>query len=142
MQTSARNQCVGRIVSLKAGPISAEVTVDLGTGDCITALITKDSADNLGLKEGLEVFTLVKASSVILVAGSDKVKLSARNQLRGKVIACKRGMINAEVTIQLVGNNTVTALITNESLDRLALKEGDTACAIFKAASVIIGVDL
>jgi molybdate transport system regulatory protein len=142
MQTSARNQFVGRIVSLKTGPISAEVTVDLGTGDSIIALITKDSADNLGLKEGLEVFTLVKASSVILVAGSDKVKLSARNQLRGKVIACKRGMINAEVTIQLVGNNTVTALITNESLDRLALKEGDTACAIFKAASVIIGVDL
>jgi molybdate transport system regulatory protein len=142
MQTSARNQFVGRIVSLKTGPISAEVTVDLGTGDSIIALITKDSADNLALKEGLEVFTLVKASSVILVAGSDKVKLSARNQLRGKVIACKRGMINAEVTIQLVGNNTVTALITNESLDRLALKEGDTACAIFKAASVIIGVDL
>jgi molybdate transport system regulatory protein len=142
MQTSARNQFVGRIVSLKAGPISAEVTVDLGTGDSIIALITKDSADNLGLKEGLEVFTLVKASSVILVAGSDKVKLSARNQLRGKVIACKRGMINAEVTIQLVGSNTVTALITNESLDRLALKEGDATCAIFKAASVIIGVDL
>lgn len=142
MQTSARNQFLGRVTSLKIGPINAEVGVDIGGGDHMTALITRGSVENLGLQEGSEAFALVKASSVIIVAGEPKLKLSARNQLRGTVSDCKKGAVNGEVTLQLAGGKTVTATITNASIDGLGLKEGDPAVAVIKSSSVILGVAL
>ncbi|MDG4597467.1 MAG: TOBE domain-containing protein [Candidatus Contendobacter sp.] len=142
MQTSARNQFLGRVTGLNIGPINAEIGVDIGGGDHITALITRGSVENLGLQEGSEVFALVKASSVIIVAGEPKLKLSARNQLRGTVSDCKKGAVNGEVTLQLAGGKTVTATITNASIDGLALKEGDPAVAVIKSSSVILGVAL
>lgn len=142
MQTSARNQFLGRVTGLNIGPINAEVGVDIGGGDHVTALITRGSVENLGLQEGGEVYVLVKSSSVIIVAGEPKLKLSARNQLRGTVSDCKKGAVNGEVTLQLAGGKTVTATITNASIDGLALKEGDPAVAVIKSSSVILGVAL
>jgi molybdate transport system regulatory protein len=142
MQTSARNQFLGRVIDLNLGPINAEVSVDIGGGDQITALVTRNSVENMGLAQGGEVYALVKASSVIIMASVEKIKLSARNQLRGTVTSCKKGVVNGEVTIQLVGGKTVTAIITNDSIDRLALKESDPAVAVIKSSSVILGVGL
>ncbi|MBL8258386.1 MAG: TOBE domain-containing protein [Candidatus Competibacteraceae bacterium] len=142
MQTSARNQFLGRVTRLNVGPINAEVGVDIGGGDHITALITRSSVENLGLREGSEVFALIKASSVILMAGVEKLKLSARNLLCGTVSDCRKGAVNGEVTLQLAGGKTVTATITNASIDGLALKEGDPAVAVIKSSSVILGVSL
>lgn len=142
MQTSARNQFLGRVTGLNIGPINAEVGVDIGGGDHMTALITRGSVENLGLQEGSEVFALVKASSVIIMTSDAKLKLSARNQLRGTVSDCRKGAVNGEVTLQLAGGKTVTATITNASIDGLALKEGDPAVAVIKSSSVILGVAL
>lgn len=139
MQTSARNQFLGQVTSLNLGPINAEVGVDIG-GDHITALITRGSVESMGLKEGSEVYALVKASSVIVMAGDVNLKLSARNQLRGTVADCKKGAVNGEVTLQLAGGKTVTATITNASIDGLGLKEGDPAIAVIKSSSIILGV--
>jgi len=116
--------------------------VDIGGDDHLTALITRGSVENLGLQEGSEVYALVKASSVIIVAGDPKLKLSARNQLRGTVSDCKKGAVNGEVTLQLTGGKTVTATITNASIDGLGLKEGDPAVAVIKSSSIILGVAL
>jgi len=142
MQTSARNQFSGKIAAIKAGPINAEVTVDLGGGDLITALITAESANNLGLREGADVYALVKATSIIVIPGTETVRLSARNQLRGTIILCKQGPVNSEIVIQLPGGKTVTAVITHESAGNLGLKEGEPATAVFKATSIILGVGL
>ena len=142
MRTSARNQFLGRVTRLNLGPINAEVAMDIGGGDQITALITRASVENLGLREGSEVISLIKASSVILMTGDAKFKLSARNQLRGTVVDCKKGAVNGEVTLQLAGGKTVTATITNASIDGLALKGGDTAVAAIKSSSIILGVAL
>jgi|APFre7841882590_1041340.scaffolds.fasta_scaffold31855_2 molybdate transport system regulatory protein len=140
MQTSARNQFAGRVVGIKQGPINSEVTLEVGGGDHITALITTESASTLGIGEGAEVYALIKASSILLASGSDKLKLSARNQLPGTVLSCKQGSINAEVTLQLQGGKTLTAIITTGSVQRLGLKEGQPALAIFKVSSVILGI--
>lgn len=142
MQTSARNQFLGRVTAFTSGPINAEVAVDIGGGDQITALITRNSLEQLGIQEGAEVYTLIKASSVIIMAGAAKMKLSARNQLCGTVSSCKKGSVNGEVTITLGGGKTITAIITNDSIDGLALKEGDPAIAVIKSSSVILGVGL
>ncbi len=67
------------------------------------------------------------------------MKLSARNVLAGKVVDLKRGATTSHVRIQVAGGAIVTASITNEAVDDLALKVGDSASAIIKASDVIVG---
>jgi molybdopterin-binding protein len=66
------------------------------------------------------------------------MKLSARNILNGKVVDVKRGATTSHVRID-IGGNVITAAITNEAVDDLALKVGDSAAAIIKASDVIVG---
>jgi molybdopterin-binding protein len=68
------------------------------------------------------------------------MKLSARNQLKGKIVELKKGATTAHARID-IGGQTVTASITNESADELKLAVGQTVYAIIKASSVMIGVD-
>ncbi|HEY3222688.1 MAG TPA: TOBE domain-containing protein [Pseudolabrys sp.] len=68
------------------------------------------------------------------------MKLSARNQLKGKIVEVKKGATSAHVRID-IGGQTLTASITNDSVDELKLEKGKTAYAIIKATSVMIGVD-
>ena len=66
------------------------------------------------------------------------MKLSARNVLAGKVTEVIRGATTSHVKIN-IGGGVVTASITNEAVDELALKAGDSAAAIIKASDVIVG---
>ena len=68
------------------------------------------------------------------------MKLSARNQLKGRIVEVKKGATTAHVRID-IGGQVVTASITNESADELGLIVGRTAYAIVKASSVMVGVD-
>ena len=67
------------------------------------------------------------------------MKLSARNQLKGRVIEVIKGQTTAHVRIELIGGALVTASITNEAVDDLGLKVGDDATAIIKASDVMVG---
>lgn len=69
------------------------------------------------------------------------MKLSARNVLAGKVIAVEKGATTAHVRLELPGGGSVTASITNEAAEDLALKAGDDAYAVIKASDVMIGKD-
>ncbi|HYC16577.1 MAG TPA: TOBE domain-containing protein [Pseudolabrys sp.] len=68
------------------------------------------------------------------------MKVSARNQLKGKIVDVKKGATTAHVRVD-VGGQIITASITNESVDEMQLAAGKTAYAIVKATSVMIGVD-
>jgi molybdopterin-binding protein len=68
------------------------------------------------------------------------MKLSARNQLKGKIVEVKKGTTTAHVRLD-IGGQTITAAITNDSVDELKLEKGKTAYAIIKASSVMVGVD-
>jgi molybdopterin-binding protein len=68
------------------------------------------------------------------------MRLSARNQLKGKIVEVKKGATTAHVRIDM-GGQIVTASITNESADELKLGVGQTAYAIIKASSVMVGVE-
>ena len=69
------------------------------------------------------------------------MKISARNQLKGKVVEIKEGAVNGVVTIDIGGGNSISSVITMDSVARLGLKVGSDACAIIKASSVMIAVD-
>ena len=67
------------------------------------------------------------------------MKISARNQLKGKVVAVKRGATTSHVSIDIGNGNIVMASITNEAVADLGIKVGDEAWAIIKASEVMVG---
>lgn len=66
MKISARNNLKGKISKVVHGPVGAEVTVQVAPGVQIVSVITETSAKDLGLKDGMEVHAIIKASSVII----------------------------------------------------------------------------
>jgi len=67
------------------------------------------------------------------------MKLSARNQLKGKIVGVTKGATTSHVRIDIGGGAIVTASITNEAVAELKLKKGDKAWAVIKASDVMIG---
>ncbi|QWU17171.1 molybdenum-pterin binding domain-containing protein [Paenibacillus sophorae] len=65
------------------------------------------------------------------------MKISARNQLEGRVVAIEAGPINAKVVID-AGGQTITSIISLDALEELGIKEGATVTALFKASSVLL----
>ncbi|MDO8926729.1 MAG: TOBE domain-containing protein [Sideroxyarcus sp.] len=140
MKTSARNQFLGTVKSIKLGAINAEVVLEIGGGDMLAAVITNESVNHLGLKIGSQAYALIKAPWVI-VTTSDGFKTSARNELHGTVVRCHEGAVNGEVIIELSGGKSVAAIVTNDSIKSLGLKEGVKAAALIKASHVILAVN-
>ncbi|MGA8147992.1 MAG: TOBE domain-containing protein [Gallionellaceae bacterium] len=140
MKSSARNQFFGKVTAIRGGSVNAEVELTLNGEDKIAAIITHESLENLGLKIGSEVWALVKASWVILSTEDSDFKISVRNRLRGTVSRLTKGQVNSDVVLTLAGGNTVSAIVTNDSIEHMGLEVGAKACALFKASSVILGV--
>jgi molybdopterin-binding protein len=69
-----------------------------------------------------------------------KMKLSARNLLKGTVVDVKKGQTTAHVRID-IGGTVVTASITNEAVDELKLQKGQQAYAVIKASDVMVAID-
>lgn len=69
------------------------------------------------------------------------MKISARNQLKGKIVEVKKGATTSHVRLDIGDGVIVTGSITNEAVDELGLKEGASAYAVIKASDVMIAVD-
>jgi molybdate transport system regulatory protein len=140
MKASARNQFTGIVSEVLIGAVNAEVHIGLKGGETIVATITKESAERLAIKTGLEVIALVKAPRIIIVSDFGGYRLSARNQMKGPVTQVKPGAVNTEVDIELSGGEQIAATVTNDSVDTLGLRKGQPVTAVFKAGSVILAV--
>ena len=66
------------------------------------------------------------------------MKLSARNQLKGRIIGVQKGATTAHVRIDLGHGLVVVSSITNEAVDDLQLAVGDAAWAVIKASDVMV----
>jgi molybdopterin-binding protein len=66
MKLSARNVLKGRVKRLVEGAVNTEVVVELAGGQEVVSIITKSSAEHLGLEVGREVHAVIKASSVMI----------------------------------------------------------------------------
>ena len=67
------------------------------------------------------------------------MKLSARNQIKGKIVEVHKGQTTAHVRIDISQGVVITSSITNEAVDELGLRIGDNVVAIIKASDVMIG---
>jgi len=137
LQTSARNQFLGSISTIETGSVNTELQIRISPEQRIVAIVTEQSRRDMRLDVGVSVVAMIKASSVTLAVG-DGLKVSARNVLRGTLLKLDRGAVNADVSIELPGGKTLSAVITNKSADNLALTEGMSITALFKASSVIL----
>ena len=66
------------------------------------------------------------------------MKYGARNQLEGKVVEVKRGGVMAQVKVEVAPHTTLCSVMTLESLDDLALAQGDTVRVLVKAVNVLL----
>jgi len=66
MRMSTRNQLPGTVTSVQHGSVMSTVRVTLSGGDTITAAITREAAEELGLDSGVTVTVLIKATEVML----------------------------------------------------------------------------
>ncbi|MDR3193441.1 MAG: TOBE domain-containing protein [Treponema sp.] len=69
------------------------------------------------------------------------MKISARNQFKGRIVSVKEGAVNGIVIIDIGGGNRMSATISMDSIRELGLQAGGEAYAIVKATSVMVGID-
>ncbi|MDB5432508.1 MAG: molybdenum transporter [Caulobacter sp.] len=140
MRTSARNALAGVVSSVTAGAVNSEVTLTLGEGVTITAIITRRSVEDLGLVVGAAAMALIKSSFVLLAVG-EGLRTSARNQIAGVVSGRDDGAVNSEITVDIGAGKTLTATVTRESAVALGLEVGGAVTALIKAQHVILAVE-
>ncbi|MBL8553935.1 MAG: TOBE domain-containing protein [Phenylobacterium sp.] len=145
MRTSARNALRGTISDITPGAVNGEVTLSLAPngeqgGVSITAILTRQSIEDLGLEVGKPAIALIKASFVILAKG-ENLRTSARNQIPGVVTAREDGAVNSEIGLDIGGGKTLVATVTLDSADALDLAVGDEVTALVKAPHVILAVE-
>jgi molybdate transport system regulatory protein len=140
MKTTARNQFAGTVQEVMEGPATTQLTLDIGSGQTVTASITTAAARRIGASVGVEALALVKASEVVLVSDFAGWRLSARNQLAGSIARIQKGATTSLVGLVLAGGATITASVTNDAVDALGLAIGQPATAVFKASAVMVAV--
>ena len=135
---STRNQLKGTISAVQEGAVNSEIAISIGAHP-LTAIITRASAERLGLKAGVEAYALIKASDVMIGSADIAAQISARNAIPGTISRIETGAVNDEVTLDIGDGNSLVAIITRTSAERLGFRVGQNACAIIKASNVMIG---
>jgi molybdopterin-binding protein len=69
------------------------------------------------------------------------MRLSARNQVKGKILDVKKGATTAHVRVEIAPGQIITSSITNEAVEDLGLKVGGNAIVVIKASDVMIAVE-
>jgi len=138
IRTSARNQLFGRVIGVDAEEKNAEVTVQLKGGEQIIATLELSLVTELALAIGNEAVLLINGADLILTTDSTK-QFSARNRLYGNVMQIQHDGINSEVTVLLPSGEMLTAKITQQSVENLALVSTQPVWVIFKSNVPILG---
>ena len=141
MKTTARNALSGVVREVRDGAVNAEVVLEVSGAVRIVAIVTRESVRELDLKPGRRAAALIKSSFVVLAAGEEPLRTSARNCLKGVVVSHERGAVNDELVLQIDEGKTLAATVTRESADALGLKVGAPAQALVKASHVILAVE-
>ncbi|MEV5101055.1 molybdopterin-binding protein [Streptomyces massasporeus] len=134
MSLSIRNQLPGTVTAVTPGEAMATVRVRLDGGQDLTAAITRDAAQDLRLAPGTAVRALMKSTEVSLATAPIE-GLSIRNQLPGTVTDLTAGEAMASVRVTVEGGE-LTAVITRDAAEDLALSPGTPVVALIKATEV------
>ncbi|WP_328447113.1 TOBE domain-containing protein [Streptomyces sp. NBC_00386] len=134
MSLSIRNQLPGTVTSVTPGEVMATVKVRLDAGQEITAAVTLEAVQELGLTPGSAVRALIKSTEVSLATGPVD-GLSIRNQLPGTVTDVASGGAMARVKVRVAGGE-LTSAITGDAVSDLGLTAGSEVVALIKSTEV------
>lgn len=136
MKTSARNELRGTITEIKKGQINSEVVLSIGGDVILKSVITNESVDEMELTVGESVYAIIKAPFV-MVAKEKPLQISTRNIIETTVKEVKSGMVNGELKLAM-GDQVLTAVITEDAVEDLEFKAGDKVYALIKANFIIL----
>lgn len=139
LRTSARNALRGTVARIGVGAVTVEVALSLGDGVEIVSVITRRSADELGLTVGKPAVALIKSSFVRIVRGRDP--LGGANRLAGVIIDREDGEMASEISLGLSAGKTLVATLPRADADAMALRPGDAVVARVEPSDVILAVE-
>jgi molybdate transport system regulatory protein len=137
-KTSARNVFFGKIETIRRGDIQSLVQLITPTGHAITAMITNNSLQTLGLREGMLATAEVKAPWVILEQNAEEPCCSAENRCRGVIAQRVVGEINTEYLVRLADGAELCSIVGAPGNRPPAFAEGETVWALFNCFSVVL----
>jgi molybdate transport system regulatory protein len=141
LKLSVRNALFCKIVKITRAPVNIEVKLEVSPGLIVTTVVTNASVNELGLAPGRWCVAMVNAPSVMLAQKGAAPRLSARNKIAGTVVRRTDDRVDSEVTIDIGGGKTITAVITREGADEAGATPGAQVLAIFKTSHVILASD-
>ena len=139
LKTSVRNQFIGKVTHIDQGQVSAEIEIAIHGGDRIISIISHKSMQDLGIQIGSMVYTLIKATYVMISKSHDIADVN-KNILVGTIEHLKSDELKTEISIMLAGGNTIVSIEPNIIAEKLKTKVGDKIYTFFKPSSVIIGI--
>lgn len=139
VRTSARNQFVGTVEVVQRSDADVDVALRIRVDEAfrLTAVTTTETIERLELAGGATVVALVPATAVF-VSTEPGLRPSTRNAFEGCIVEVHRGTVNADVTVELPGERTLTATVTRNAADALDLQPGAMATMLFKASSLLL----
>ncbi len=140
-KTSVRNSFFGKIRAVQRGDIQSRVVLTTISGYSITTVITNDSLELLGLKEGQLITAEIKAPWVILHGGDEEPKCSAENRFNGVVERINKGQVNTEYTVRIADGTVLCAVVSTERAQRLSIEPGEQVWALFNCFSVVLHLE-
>lgn len=135
LKTSARNALRGRVAAVRADGVSGEVTLDLGEGVQLTAILTRRSIDDLALAPGRAAIALIKSGFVALDGAS--VGAPGPNCIPAIVLSRDDGSEASELTLDIGAGKTLVAALPT----RQRFRPGDAVVARIDPAHVILAVE-
>ncbi|WP_044333070.1 TOBE domain-containing protein [Sphingomonas hengshuiensis] len=141
LRTSARNMLRGIVTSIVHGPVNAEIGLLVGDRLVIDAIVTNASVDALDLHPGGEAIALIKSSFVTLVEPLPGLRLSARNQIAGRIESMIEGPVETEVVVAIDGGTSIAAVVTTQSARDMKLERGTPTLCCIKASHIILAVE-
>ena len=140
LKTSARNQLFAQVESIRTEGLAAHVVLRLKGPDRLTSEITLDGLESLGLREGDDVYALIKANWISMSPARGRKRKPDENALKGKIISLDRRETTAEVVTRLNGGSNLVSVVPLSDIREMGLAEGKAVLAVFHASNVILGV--
>jgi molybdate transport system regulatory protein len=140
-KTSARNAFFGKISRIRKGDIQTLVEIASVSGYEVVAVITNDSVSRLGMRVGAMIIAEVKAPWVTVYKSDKEPNSTAQNSFRGTVQRITRGKVTSEIVVRVADGLELCSIITEESRQRIAIRENDEVWVGFNAFSVVLHVD-
>ena len=138
LRTSARNALRGTVTRVEAGPVNAEVALDIAGGQLLVVTLTSRSVRGLGLFPGRPAIALVKAPLIRLAPAGAAIP-TCRNRLEGVVAAVEHDPETIELTLDIGGGKSL--VVIEEVAAATGLAVGAPAVALIDPAHVILAIE-